>query len=138
MNKSDFQIPKNRIQTKRSRSSGAGGQHVNKVETKIELRFELMSADWIPTAVRSRVATSYATRINSEGEFIVTCDETRSLVRNEELCYQKLRELILACWTPPKKRIKTKPTKGSQRRRVEEKKQVGSKKKNRKAPGRDD
>jgi len=138
MKASEFKIPQSALEIRTSRSSGAGGQHVNKIETKVEARFHLSTAKWIPPKVRERMAKRYSNRINLEGEFIVTCDETRSLLRNKELCFKKLKELIVACWSAPKKRIGTKPTKSSRRKRVEEKKQVGAKKKNRKPPGRDE
>ena len=128
----DLIIPRNEIETRRSRSGGAGGQHVNKVETKIEIRFHVLSASWLPGAVRGRLLKQHANRLNKDGEFILSCEETRSLSRNEEICFQKLSEIIQECWSPPKKRVKTRPTRGSKERRLDSKKKTGAKKQNRK------
>lgn len=127
----DFSIPRHEVTLSRSRSGGAGGQHVNKVETKIELRFHLESADWIPPAVRIRFRAKHAQRLTNEGEFVLFCDETRSLHRNEEIAFSRLRELIGECWKAPRKRIKTKPTRGSKEKRLTTKKKDGAKKQSR-------
>ena len=122
MNQAIPPIPRERLEVRTSRSGGAGGQHVNKVETKVEIRFVLAEADWIPLAVRGRMAASYSSRLNLAGEFSVVCDETRSQGRNLDIAIEKLHELISSCWKPPKKRIKTKPTRSSKEKRLNSKK----------------
>jgi ribosome-associated protein len=129
MSKSPLAIPREKVELSYSRSGGAGGQHVNKVETKAELRFRLLEADWIPAPVRMRMHTAYATRINREGEIIISSEETRSQIQNAEICFEKLASMIEACWRAPKKRIKTKPTRASREKRLGGKKHHSDKKK---------
>lgn len=132
-----FQIPRSEVEIRRSRSGGAGGQHVNKVETKIELRLHVDSAYWIPVDVRRRLKIQQGNRINKEGEFLLSCDETRSLARNEEICFERLRGLIGDVWTPPKYRVKTRPTRSSKEKRLTAKKKDGAKKQTRKVSKKD-
>lgn len=127
-----FKIPRDQIEKSSSRSGGAGGQHVNKTNTKIELRFHLMSATWLPNAVRRRMFKACAGRINNDGELSINSSQSRSQHQNEEDCFKKLRELIEDSWLPPKKRIKTRPTRGSKERRLDDKKKNSERKKNRK------
>ncbi len=128
MNEKSFLIPLEKLEIRSARSSGPGGQHVNKVETKIEIRFHLDSADWIPLSVRERMSRTFSSRINKNGEFILTCEESRSRSQNLENAISKLREMILSCWYAPKKRIKTKATRSSKEKRLSDKKLTSRKK----------
>lgn len=85
-------------------------------------------------AVIKRIEHSKLARISIGGELIITSDEMRSQKLNLEKCFEKLESLIKKCWLPPKKRIKTKATKGSIKRRLSSKKLHGEKKKMRRAP----
>ncbi|KAI5103008.1 peptidyl-tRNA hydrolase ICT1, mitochondrial, partial [Silurus meridionalis] len=77
-----------------SRSSGPGGQHVNKVNTKAEVRFHVQTAEWIPEEVRKEILLKNKTRINKAGELIVTSEVSRSQQRNLDDCVHKISEII--------------------------------------------
>ncbi len=114
-----------------ARSSGPGGQNVNKVNTKVLLRWEVKKSPSLPESVRQRFLERYGNRINAEGEFLLTSTRYRDQKRNVEDCLEKLAELLRAVATPPRKRKKTKPTRGSKERRLKEKKQRGERKEGR-------
>lgn len=121
------------------RSSGPGGQNVNKVNTKAVLRWQVMHAAGLPGDVRRRVVNRYANRINNRGELILSSDQHRHQAQNLAACREKLREMVAAVWRPPKPRIKTRPTRASVERRLEQKRRQGRRKSTRRyRPGSDD
>ncbi|KAI1896706.1 hypothetical protein AGOR_G00097540 [Albula goreensis] len=87
-------IPVDRLTVSYSRSSGSGGQHVNKVNTKAEIRFHVQTADWIPKEARDKILQTNKNRINKAGELLLTSEVSRSQRRNLEDCLQKLRDII--------------------------------------------
>ncbi len=107
------------------RASGPGGQNVNKVSSAVELRFEAASSPSLSTPVKNRLRRLAGRRWTSEGALVLQCDETRSQARNREIVRDRLKELIREAITPPKKRIPTRPTLGSKKRRLKAKKVRG-------------
>jgi len=125
---SRIQIPEDELRFTFVRSSGPGGQNVNKLNTKAVLRWSVRGSRGLPEEVRSRLLERFAPRITGDGEVIVTSQRFRDQRQNERDCLEKLREMLLAVATPPKRRKKTRPTRASVQRRREEKR-VRSRKK---------
>lgn len=107
------------------RASGPGGQNVNKVSSSVELRFEAERSPNLPMAVKVRLRRLAGRRWAKDGAVTLQCDETRSQARNRDLVRQRLIDLIRQATFTPKRRIATKPTYGSKKRRLKAKKVRG-------------
>jgi peptidyl-tRNA hydrolase ICT1 len=125
-------IPEDQLEISFSRSSGSGGQNVNKLNTKVELRFHLQSASWIPKEVRDRLQTQQANRINKEGFLTLSSQEFRTQGQNRKDCLSKLEAIIIEAYPRPKIRKQRKGlTKKQKERRLQEKKKRSEKKSSR-------
>ncbi len=131
-------IPRWLIEVRTARSSGPGGQGVNKTESKVEIRFNIDEADWIPEKTRERLKSLFPNRINQGGEFILNCQENRSQGRNLELCFEKLAKCLAQASLEVKKRTSTRPTKSSKVKRLHTKKLHGRVKTARRKPSSED
>jgi ribosome-associated protein len=128
-------VPESAITVRATRASGPGGQHVNKVATKIDLRVELTRIEGLSEAARRRLHDLVAHRLDADGRLVVTSQLTRTQSLNVEDARAKVRELIAAALVRPTPRRATRPTRTSRERRIAGKKQRGGVKRLRASPG---
>lgn len=133
-----IQIPLAEFHWTYARSSGPGGQNVNKVNSKVTLHWPIATSPSLPDDVRDRAMKRYAKRINQQGDLVIHSQRYRDQAKNVSDCLEKLSQLLLDVAVPPKPRIATRPSRAAKQRRVEEKKSRGKKKDLRKKPKLDD
>lgn len=121
-----------------ARSGGPGGQNVNKVNSKAVMRWNPSDSAGMPPGVLQRFLSRYRSRLTNNGELVLHSQRYRDQGRNSADCINRLREMILAIAAPPVKRRPTKPSRGANRRRLQNKKQASEKKQNRRRPSSDD
>jgi ribosome-associated protein len=121
-------VPADEISWTAVRASGPGGQNVNKVASKVVLRFDVFASTVLDPGTKRRLVALGGSRVDERGVLTLVSQDTRDQSRNLERARERLAELIRIALVPPKPRRPTKPTKGSQRRRLDEKKRHGDKK----------
>jgi ribosome-associated protein len=121
-------LPAEDLSIRAVRSRGPGGQNVNKVSSKVELRFDLAKSRAISDELRARVRTLFAGRLDGEGKLLITSQLTRDQIRNREDALEKLRKMVLVALTVHRPRVATKPKKAAKARRVDDKRRTGAKK----------
>ena len=121
-------IPERDLTWSAARASGPGGQNVNKVASKVELRFDLAGTEALPERVKERLRTLATRRLDREGRVVIVSQATRDQIRNLEDARAKLAELVQRALEEPKPRKATRPSKGAKLRRLDEKRRQGDKK----------
>ena len=130
----DFAIDESELEVKFVRSGGPGGQHVNKVATAVQLRFDVGGSPSLPEDVRARVVELAGKRISYDGIVTIEANRFRSQKRNREDALERLVELLRRAAEKPKERRRTKPTAGATKRRLEDKRHRSAVKDKRRPP----
>lgn len=131
-------IPDAELTERFLRADGPGGQHVNRTESAVELRFDVARSPSLPEAVRARVLARHDRRLTDDGVLVIQSRRFRDQARNREDVRARLVDILRAALVPPKKRVATRPTRASKERRLTGKKQRGAVKRNRGRPGSED
>lgn len=122
------------LQFKAIRSSGPGGQHANKVSSKVELTFDVHTSDGLSDTEKARILRKLGSKLTKEGTILLQCDESRSQHKNKDLVIQRFLGIMEAALTIPKKRKASKPSKSAIEKRLKGKKIASLKKANRSKP----
>lgn len=130
-------IPLKELDFTFSRSSGPGGQNVNKVNSKVTLHWAVTASPSLPDDVRERFVHRFANRISVEGKVVITSQRYRDQGRNVADCTEKLRAMIAEAAVAPRQRKKTKPSRGAKERRLREKRAASAKKQLRRLPAKE-
>jgi len=129
-----LKIPLKEFQFTFARSSGPGGQNVNKVNTKALLRWAVAKSPSLPDDIRRRLVAKQRRRLTSEGELLISSQRFRDAGRNVADCLEKLRAMLAEAAVAPKRRKPTRPSRASVRRRLEQKRRIGQRKASRRPP----
>ena len=124
-------IPRSELDVRVSRSSGAGGQHVNKTSSRVEIFWNIARSTALTGDERTRLMSRLGSRLTSEGSIRVVASDMRSQIRNRDLAEERLAELVRRALVVPRKRKPTKPTRAAREARLESKKRHSHKKRNR-------
>jgi ribosome-associated protein len=124
-------IPRNELDVRVSRASGAGGQHVNKTSSRVEIFWSVIGSRALTEDQRSRLRQKLASRLTTEGSIRVVASDMRSQSRNRDLAEERLADLVRRALIIPKKRRATQPTRAAKEARLESKKRHSTKKRDR-------
>lgn len=125
---SSVAIPDSDLEWTAVRASGPGGQNVNKVSSKVELRFDVQGTRALSAPVKARLAALAGSRMDADGRLLVTSQKTRDQSRNLEDAREKLAALVRSALVPPRPRRPTKPSRAARARRVDDKRKQSEKK----------
>ena len=131
-------VPPSAITWRAVRSSGPGGQNVNKVASKVELRVDLDGVEGLDDAARARLAALAAPRRDSRGRLLITSQRTRDQARNLEDAREKVRRLVARALVAPKHRRRTRPSAAAVEQRLRGKRLRSARKRERRSPGHED
>lgn len=129
-----IEIPESELTFTYSRSAGPGGQNVNKVNSRATLHWNAVETPALPEAVKARFLSRFASRITNSGEVVIHSQRYRDQKRNAADCVLRLQAMIEAVETPPTPRKKTRPSRGANQRRLQEKKVTAQRKQQRQRP----
>ncbi len=130
-----IRIPHSEFEFQFARSGGPGGQNVNKVNSKATLRFHLLASPSVPADVKRRFTERFASKILNDGSVLIANETSRSQLANRTACLNQLTEWLKEVAVAPKKRVPTKPTRGSKARRLTDKRRTSEQKRQRGSRG---
>jgi len=130
-------IPRNELDVRVSRASGAGGQHVNKTSSRVEIFWNIPASRALDVEQRTRLLDKLSSRLTTEGSIRVVASDMRSQSRNRDLAEERLVELVRRALMIPRKRKPTRPTRAAKEARLETKKRHSNKKQQRRGPSLD-
>jgi len=121
-------IPRAELEVRATRASGAGGQHVNKTSTRVEITWNALLSPSLTESDRARIATRLGSRLSDEGELRIVASDTRSQLQNRELAEVRLADIVRRALVIPKARRKTRPSRASKEARLSDKRKTSEKK----------
>ncbi len=127
-------IPESELHFEFARSSGPGGQNVNKVSSKAQLRWHVGGSSAFTNGQKALIRAFAGKHLNKRDEIVLTAESERSQLHNKEAAVRRLRELVEVALRPKKKRMPTKVSRSQKRRRLEKKRRIGERKRNRRMP----
>jgi ribosome-associated protein len=123
-----YVVPDSELEIRATRAGGPGGQHVNKVSTRIEVVWDVAASPSLPADLRNRLLTRLASRLDTRGRLRVVASDSRSQTRNRDAAAERLRSLVAEALRPRKARKPTRPTAASRERRLREKRRRSERK----------
>lgn len=121
-------IPRAELGVRATRASGAGGQHVNKTSTRVEITWSVTSSQTLADEDRARLVSRLASRLSDDGELRVVASDTRSQLQNRELAETRLADIVRRALVIPKARRKTRPSRAAKQARLDQKRKISEKK----------
>ncbi len=121
-------IPRDELVVRATRASGAGGQHVNKTSTRVEITWNVVASQALDDADRARISARLSSRLSDDGELRVVASDTRSQLQNRELAEARLADLVRRALVVPKPRKKTRPSRAAKQARLDDKRRTSDKK----------
>ena len=121
-------IPRAELGVRATRASGAGGQHVNKTSTRVEITWNVTASQALSDEDRARLITRLASRLSDDGELRVVASDTRSQLQNRELAETRLADMVRRALVIPRARRKTRPSRAAKQARLDDKRKLSEKK----------